>query len=49
MQCQAMTLASTYSTAHRCLKTNGVKKTGSKVLCAHHRTAGLRAKPASLS
>lgn len=36
-QCEATTLASTYSTAHRCLKKR-VKKTGKKSLCAHHHT-----------
>jgi hypothetical protein len=36
-QCEAVTLASTYTSAHRCLKTQGIKKTGRLCLCAHHR------------
>jgi hypothetical protein len=35
-QCEATTLASTYSLSHRCLKNKGVKKAGKKNLCAHH-------------
>lgn len=37
-QCEAITLPSSYSEAHRCLKTSGVKKSGRKYLCAHHQT-----------
>lgn len=33
-QCEAMTLASTYAAAHRCLKKG--KKVGARRLCAHH-------------
>ncbi|MBI5209951.1 MAG: hypothetical protein HY927_08265 [Elusimicrobia bacterium] len=36
-QCDATTLPSTYTTAHRCLKKAGVKKVGKKNLCTHHR------------
>jgi hypothetical protein len=36
-QCDALTLASTYSQAHRCLKLTDVKKVGKLTLCAHHR------------
>lgn len=35
-QCDAVTQPSTYTLAHRCLKTRGVKKAGRKNLCAHH-------------
>lgn len=41
-QCEATTLASTYSPSHRCLKTRGVKKLGGKRLCAHHQTMHAR-------
>lgn len=45
-QCEADTPASTYTSAHRCLKRHGVKKAGRKSLCAHHREmASRRAKP----
>jgi hypothetical protein len=37
MQCEATTLTSTYSSAHRCLKVRGVKKVASSMLCLHHR------------
>ncbi|MBI5882415.1 MAG: hypothetical protein HZB91_04850 [Elusimicrobia bacterium] len=37
-QCDATTLHSTYSRAHRCLKKTGVKNMGKKNLCPHHRT-----------
>ncbi|MCX5795655.1 MAG: hypothetical protein NTY77_09195 [Elusimicrobia bacterium] len=37
-QCEAQTLASTYSEAHRCLKSSGLKKIGKRTLCVHHRT-----------
>lgn len=40
-QCEAWTLASTYTLAHRCLKTSGLKKVGKRWLCAHHRKARL--------
>jgi len=41
-QCEATTLPSTYSGAHRCLKRRGVKKAGKKSLCAHHQTMAAR-------
>lgn len=41
-QCQAVTLASTYSSSHRCLKRHGVLKTGAAYLCSHHRAAAAR-------
>ena len=37
-QCDAQTLPSTYSAAHRCLKSTGLKKIGKHYLCGHHRT-----------
>jgi hypothetical protein len=43
-QCDAITLASTYTVSHRCLKINGVRKTGKKNLCAHHRTQAAKGK-----
>jgi hypothetical protein len=36
-RCDALTLSSTYSAAHRCLKRTGVRKVGKKNLCTHHR------------
>lgn len=36
-QCQAVTLASSYSSSHRCLKRNNVHKAGAAYLCSHHR------------
>lgn len=36
-QCQAVTLAGTYSSSHRCLKRNNVHKAGAAFLCSHHR------------
>ncbi|MDE1976565.1 MAG: hypothetical protein KGL04_08405 [Elusimicrobia bacterium] len=36
-QCQAVTLAGTYSPSHRCLKRSGVLRQGAAYLCAHHR------------
>ncbi|MBI5625102.1 MAG: hypothetical protein HY924_15100 [Elusimicrobia bacterium] len=47
-QCDAVTLASTYAAAHRCLKKTGVRKIGKRNLCAHHRT-GRASKPAARS
>lgn len=44
-QCEAVTLASTYSDAHRCLKRRGVKKTGKRRLCAHHQAMAARRRP----
>ena len=44
-QCDAVTLASSYSLAHPCLKKNGIKKVGKKQLCAHHRAARPARKP----
>ena len=38
-QCEAVTLASSYAAAHPCLKKNGLKMVGNKLLCAHHRAA----------
>jgi hypothetical protein len=36
-QCEATTLESTYSRAHRCLKKKaGKKKSGAKALCSAH-------------
>ncbi|MBI3553353.1 MAG: hypothetical protein HY077_12735 [Elusimicrobia bacterium] len=35
-QCQAVTLASSYTHAHQCLKTAGLKRSGKRILCAHH-------------
>jgi len=37
-QCDAKTLPSTYSEAHRCLKSTGLKKIGKRYLCTHHRS-----------
>lgn len=37
-QCDAKTLTSSYSEAHRCLKNSGLKKVGDRLLCGHHRT-----------
>jgi hypothetical protein len=37
-QCDAQTLSSTYSDAHRCLKKTGIKKVGKRALCMHHRS-----------
>jgi hypothetical protein len=39
-QCDATTLVSTYSSAHRCLKKSGIQKVGARFLCAHHRKHG---------
>ncbi len=36
-QCQALTLAGTYSPSHRCLKRSGLRKIGAILLCTHHR------------
>ncbi|MEK9144405.1 MAG: hypothetical protein AAB339_02205 [Elusimicrobiota bacterium] len=36
-QCEATTLPSAYAARHRCLKKNGVRKFGRRLLCAHHR------------
>ena len=41
-QCEATTLTSTYSQAHRCLKNKGVKQVGKRKLCAHHQTMQTR-------
>lgn len=38
-QCQAVTIASTYSASHRCLKRSGIRKVGVLFLCTHHRNA----------
>lgn len=43
-QCEALTLASSYSAAHRCLKVRGIKKMGPLQLCSHHRSARLSAR-----
>ncbi|MFA6316160.1 MAG: hypothetical protein WC943_01985 [Elusimicrobiota bacterium] len=45
-QCDAMTLRSTYTAAHRCLKKTGVRKVGKKNLCAHHRVEKAPPSPA---
>jgi hypothetical protein len=42
-QCQAVTIPSTYSASHQCLKRSGVHKVGPLFLCAHHRAAATRA------
>ena len=47
MQCEAVTLVSTYSESHRCLKTKGILKTGQRRLCAHHRMMEERRSSAS--
>ena len=44
-QCDATTLASSYSSAHPCLKKNGIKKVGKKRFCAHHRATRPAPKP----
>lgn len=36
-QCDATTLATTYSHPHRCSKVHGLRRVGGRVLCAHHR------------
>jgi len=41
-QCEAKTPATTYTSAHRCLKKHGVKKSGSRNLCSHHREMAAR-------
>jgi GTP cyclohydrolase I len=41
-QCQAVTVASTYSASHRCLKQHGVQRSGASYLCSHHRAAAAR-------
>ena len=41
-QCQATTVAGTYSSPHRCLKRSGVRRTGALLLCAHHRAVASR-------
>ncbi len=41
-QCEAVTLAGTYSDAHRCLKKTDLRRPGNKSLCAHH--LGMRAR-----
>mgnify|MGYP001594481362 CR=1 FL=1 len=47
-QCDATTLHSTYSVAHRCLKKTGVRNVGKKNLCLHHRAmAGRKTTPAA--
>lgn len=38
-QCEAMTVASTYTAAHRCLKMGKWKRIGARRLCTHHRLA----------
>jgi len=44
-QCQAVTVASTYSAAHRCLKSSvGPKKSG-RSLCTHHKSVRAPARP----
>jgi hypothetical protein len=43
-QCQAVTVAGTYSAAHRCLKRGGLRRKGSLQLCAHHFAAAGRAR-----
>lgn len=43
-QCQAVTLAGTYSTSHRCLKRNNVLKAGAAYLCSHHRAMSDRSR-----
>jgi hypothetical protein len=44
-QCQAVTLAGTYSSSHRCLKNTNVHKAGAAYLCPHHRAMADRARP----
>ncbi len=41
-QCQAITLANTYASSHRCLKRSGLRRVGSIYLCSHHRAAAAR-------
>ncbi|UPT72803.1 MAG: hypothetical protein M0D55_12825 [Elusimicrobiota bacterium] len=43
-QCDAVTPASTYTEAHRCLKKSGLKKSGKRRLCAHHKSMEERRK-----
>ena len=38
-QCEAITVASTYSASHRCLKKKAGSKVGKQSLCNHHKTA----------
>jgi hypothetical protein len=45
MQCDAITLASTYSAPHRCLKTKGLVTVKKRRLCPHHRSAPADAQP----
>jgi hypothetical protein len=43
-QCQATTLASSYSPSHRCLRTTGLRKIRHRHLCVvHRRMAGAAA------
>lgn len=44
-QCEAVTVASTYSSAHRCLKRSVDPKSGKRRLCRHHKSMAAR-KPA---
>jgi hypothetical protein len=44
-QCEAVTLASTYSQSHRCLKKAGIKRLGKRRLCLHHRNFEARRQP----
>ncbi len=44
-QCEATTLASTYSLSHRCLKTRGIKRVGALRLCPHHQAMEARRRP----
>ncbi len=43
-QCHAVTLASTYSDAHRCLKKIDLSRAGKKIHCAHHLSMGARSR-----
>jgi hypothetical protein len=44
-QCEAVTQASTYSAAHRCLKARAAKNAGTRKLCVHHQNMESAAQP----
>ena len=44
-QCEATTLSSSYSQAHRCLKMRPVQKKAKLHLCAHHESMDARKQP----
>jgi hypothetical protein len=41
-QCEAVTVASTYSAVHRCLKRSVGPKAGKRRLCRHHKSMAAR-------